>query len=163
MNAADAIKQSLAFSDMVWKGYASDLTEEEMLDRAVPGINHIAWQLGHLITSEHKMINGVCPGSMPELPGGFAEKHTKETSGSDDAGAFLSKDEYLKIADEQRQAALAALDGLSAEDFDKPGPEGMEQIAPTVGATFSLLGSHYLMHAGQWAVLRRKHGRPPLF
>jgi hypothetical protein len=28
---------------------------------------------------------------------------------------------------------------------------------------FSMQGSHWMMHAGQWAVLRRKLGRPPLF
>jgi hypothetical protein len=32
-----------------------------------------------------------------------------------------------------------------------------------VGALFSVEGSHWLMHAGQWAVIRRQLGRKPLF
>ena len=51
---------------------------------------------------------------------------------------------------------------LSA-DFDKAAPESMKDYAPTVGDAFLILGSHWLMHAGQWAVLRRKLGKPPLF
>jgi hypothetical protein len=32
-----------------------------------------------------------------------------------------------------------------------------------VGDVFSMQGGHLLMHAGQWAVVRRKLGRKPLF
>jgi len=35
--------------------------------------------------------------------------------------------------------------------------------APTIGAMFSMHGTHYVMHAGQWAVVRRQLGRKPLF
>ena len=28
---------------------------------------------------------------------------------------------------------------------------------------FSLFGSHWLMHCGQWAVVRRELGRKPIF
>jgi uncharacterized damage-inducible protein DinB len=100
---------------------------------------------------------------MPALPGGFKEKHTKETSGSDNPSAFLTKDEYLKLHDAVRQATLAVLDRTSDADFDKPAPESMRSYAPTVGDVFVLHGQHGTMHSGQWAVIRRKLGRPPLF
>ena len=35
--------------------------------------------------------------------------------------------------------------------------------APSVGAAFSMQGGHWLMHAGQWAVVRRQLGREPIF
>ena len=34
---------------------------------------------------------------------------------------------------------------------------------PTVASLFSLAGTHWVMHAGQWAIVRRQLGRPPLF
>ncbi|MAG93994.1 MAG: hypothetical protein CMJ48_09620 [Planctomycetaceae bacterium] len=163
MNAVEAIKNSLAVSDMIWQSYVDDLSDEDFFKRPAENVNHIAWQLGHLIASEHQIIDGVCPGAMPELPEGFARKHSTETAGTDDSAAFLTKSQYVQLAQQQRQATLDALAGLSETDLDKPGPEGMEQIAPTVGATFSMQAAHYLMHAGQWVVLRRTLGKPPLF
>ena len=148
---------------MIAKAYLEDLADEELLIRPVEGANHIAWQLGHLIVSEHGMIEQVCPGTMPPLPDGFAEKYTKETSTLDDAGAFHTKAEYLKLMDEQRAGTLAALDNLSDDDLDKPAPEALAPIAANVGGVFSMQPTHWTMHSGQWAVLRRKLGRAPLF
>ncbi|MEX0819769.1 MAG: DinB family protein, partial [Pirellulaceae bacterium] len=64
---------------------------------------------------------------------------------------------------EQRAGTLAALAKLSDEDLDKPSPEAIQSYAPNVAAAFSMQGSHWLMHAGQWAVVRRQLGKPPLF
>lgn len=163
MDTRGAIRVGYDCSDAITLGYLSDLTDAELLIRAVPGINHIAWQLGHLIAGENQMIGGVFPGSMPALPAGFAEKHSKETSANDNPADFLTKSEYLQLMAEQRQGTLAALATQTDQDFDQPAPESMRAYAPTIGSLFSLIGSHWLMHAGQWAVLRRKLGRAPLF
>ena len=109
------------------------------------------------------MIEAVAAGSMPALPEGFAERYTKETAASDDDSAFDSKEDLLHIHQQQRAGTLAALSKLSDEDLDKATPESMQCYAPTVGSVFSLQGSHWLMHAGQWAVVRRQLGKPPLF
>jgi hypothetical protein len=45
-----------------------------MLTRPVPGANHPAWQLGHLIVAETNAVNLVKPGAMPELPAGFGDR-----------------------------------------------------------------------------------------
>ena len=159
----DAINAAMQQSEMICKAYLEDLTDAEVLVRPVEGANHIAWQLGHLIGSENGMIEMVCPGSMPELPEGFQEKHNNDTAGLDDAGAFLTKAEYLAIGDEQRAGTLAALKTLSADDLDKPAPEALQQIAQTVVGVFTMQPTHWTMHAGQWAIVRRKLGRKPLF
>lgn len=163
MNAAQAIQLAIDSGKMISMAYLGDLTDEELLHRPHAGCNHIAWQLGHLIASEHQMIEGVAPGSMPDLPEGFAGKHSKETSASDEGSDFCSKQEYLELFETIRSATLAALEKLSDEDLDKPSPEEMQGYAPTVGAAFDLQGGHWLMHAGQWAVIRRQLGRDPLF
>ena len=160
MNACDAIRLSLSTADMVVQPYLADLNDADLMRRAAPGINHINWQIGHLITAEHQMVAGVAPDAMPPLPAGFADKYGKATASSDDASQFLSKEELLKIAAEQRAGTLKALEAQTAESLDKA--TGIE-YAPTVGAIFSLQGSHWLMHAGQWAVVRRQLGHPPLF
>ncbi len=163
MNAHEAIKASMQMPDMICSGYLDDLTDEELLVRPVDGANHIAWQLGHLISSEHNMVEQVCPGSMPALPEGFAAGYTPDSSKSDDPSAFLTKQEYVKLLAEQRAGTLAALEKLSDEDLDQPGPESLKRICPTVGAVFTMQPTHWTMHAGQWAIIRRKLGREPLF
>jgi hypothetical protein len=163
MNARDAIKLSIDGGKLITTSYLSDLSDDDLMQRPHPDCNHIKWQVGHLISAEHQMINGVCPGSMPALPDGFAERYTKETATSNDPNAFGLKVELLRLFEEQRSGTLQALSGLSDEDLDKSAPEEMQAYAPTVGDVFSLQGGHWMMHAGQWAIIRRQLGRPPLF
>ena len=163
MDSRQALQAGIASSEMISGNYLSDLTDQEWLMRAVPGINHIAWQLGHLIVGEHDMMEMVRPNSMPALPPGFREKHARGTESSDDPQAFCTKAEYLAAMKQQRAGTLAVLETMSDADLDQPAPESLRSFVQTVGHMFSLQGSHWLMHAGQWAVLRRKLGRPPLF
>jgi hypothetical protein len=163
MNSCDALKLAIEGGNMVCTPYLADLSDEEMMLRPHPNCNHIKWQLGHLIASEHQMMDSAIPGSMPPLPDGFAEKYSKEAAASDDPSAFDSKAELMRVHAEQRAATLAALDGLSDADLDKPTPEAMQQYAPTIGAAFAMQCTHWLMHSGQWVIVRRATGREPLF
>ncbi len=163
MDSRQAIKMAIDSGNMITMAYLDDLTDEQMMHRPHEQCNHIKWQLGHLIASENQMVEGVVPGSMPALPEGFADKYTKDTAKSDDASAFDSKEEFMRVYQEQRAATLAALEKQSDEDLDKASPESMQAFAPTTAAVFNLLGGHLLMHAGQWAVIRRQLGKPPLF
>jgi len=158
----DAIRQTMELCHEVLTAYLGDLSDAELLIRPVPTANHIAWQLGHLIVSERQMLTALGQ-LVPELPPGFAAAYTRESAGSDDPDRFHSKDQYLTLLDRQREAALAALDALPEAELDKPAPEQMREYAPTVGAVFSLIGTHKLMHAGQFVTVRRKLGKPVLF
>jgi hypothetical protein len=163
MNARDAIKASFNLPDMLVKGYLDGLSDADLLVRPVPKSNHIAWQLGHLITADREFVEGLCPGQVPALPAGFAEKHKKETAESDNPKDFYKKDEYLKLYDQMRNAALKMVDTVSESDYDKPAPEKFRSYCPTVAAVLMMSPAHWLMHVGQWSVVRRKLGKPPLF
>jgi len=158
-----AIKTAIDTANMISTSYLGDLTDEDMMHRPAPDCNHIKWQVGHLIVSENQIINGCIPGAMPELPDGFAEKYTKETAGSDDAAAFDSKEDLMKLYEQQRAATLAALESINQDDLNKESPEAIRSYAPTFGAAFLMQDAHWVMHAGQWAVIRRQLGREPLF
>jgi hypothetical protein len=163
MNAREAIRNSIQSANAISQGYLEDLQDQDLLVRTVPGINHLAWQLGHLIKSEHEMVELTCPGTMPALPAGFGEKYTSETAKLDNAAAFHTKAEFLKVLAAQRTGTLQALEKLSDADLDKPAPEPLQHFVKTVGDVFGMQATHWVMHAGQWAVLRRKLGRAPLF
>ena len=139
--------------------YLSDLSDADLLVRPVPGANHIAWQLGHMIVGEPFLVRSELPDTpFPDLPAGFAEKYTKETSTLD--SGFLGKAEYLDLYKKQRSATLAAIDKLSDADLDRPSTGRMARIAPKLADLLLLVANHTLMHAGQFTVVRRKLGKP---
>jgi len=160
MNTKDAIKHAYELSHMVMGGYISDFSDADLLNRPGEGCNHVAWQLGHLISSECNLLNMVAPGAAAELPEGFAEKHNKESCASDDPANFCSKAEYLELWGKVKAATYSALDSMSDEDLDKAGPEEMKDFCPTVGSMFLLIGTHPMMHAGQLVPIRRKLEKP---
>lgn len=163
MNFKDAIRSSLAASDFLVHGYLADITPEELVARPVPGANHLAWQLGHLITAERHLVEQAAPGSMPELPAGFAERHPRKGPYSDDPADFLTKDQYLELARTIRAATLQALDRLSESDFDRPVEGRVPPFVKKAGECFTTIGNHWALHAGQWVVLRRALGREVIF
>ncbi len=160
MNANDAIKSSMHMGLFVLDKYLSDLSDADLLRRPAPGCNHLAWQLGHLISSESGLVNMVCPGQGGELPAGFREAHSKENTGSDDAAQFKSKQEYLDLYKQVRAKTVAALDALPDEALGAPGPENFRNVFPRVLDLFNLIATHPLMHAGQFVVVRRQLGKP---
>lgn len=163
MSIANHIKAELQLPTFVVQSYLKDLTDEQLFIRPHERANHIAWQLGHLIEAEHNLNDMVCPNSMPSLPEGFAEKHSKETAGSDDQTAFYTKHEYLQLMEEQRAGTMALLDKLSDEELEKPSPEKIQKFGATVGGVIAGQSAHWMMHAGQWVIVRRQLGKEANF
>ena len=127
--------------------------------RPADGCNHLAWQLGHLIASEGMLLDSIAPGAAAALPEGFAEKHSKESAGDDNAANFCTKQEYLDLMDKMREATAAALGNMSEDDLDAPAPEQFREIFPTVGTICVLIATHQMMHAGQFVPVRRALGK----
>jgi DinB superfamily len=163
MNVKDSIRSQLGIAEFMLDAYVADLTPAELLMRPAPDANHTAWQLGHLIASEVWLVEAGAPGTMPALPGGFAERHSKDTAASDKPADFLSKDEYLKLAKTVRAGTLQVLDNLSEADLDKPVAGRVPPFVKWAGDSFVMVGAHWLMHSGQWVVLRRTLGRDRKF
>ncbi len=157
MDARTAIHDALAMADMVSMAYLADLSDAELMQRPHPECKHINWQLGHLIASEHEMMNHAPGLSMPALPEGFTDRYSKENASVDDPAVFATKDELLAAYRVQRAATLAALEQATPQDFDQP--TGLS-YAPTVGALFAMQGAHWMMHCGQWVPVRRNCGKP---
>lgn len=159
MNAKDAIRGTLDLSDHVIGSYLKDLDDADLLIRPVAGMNHIAWQLGHLIASERHFNELIRPGSSPALPDDFDAGHGRAAHGEDDPAKFYPLERYQALWKAQRQATRALLDGLPESELDRADP-GFPAFAPTCGALLSLCGTHPLMHCGQFVAVRRKLGKP---
>lgn len=162
MNAKDVIRSSASLSALVLKTYVSDLDDADLMRRPGEGCNHLAWQLGHLISSEVHLLNSIAPEQGTELPEGFADAHSKENCDNNDPAKFHGKSTYVELFDKVRAASLAALDGYAESDLDNPAPEDFRGFCPTMGDMFTLIATHPLMHAGQFVVVRRQLGKPIL-
>jgi hypothetical protein len=162
LTAKDMIRNQFKFGDMLVQMYLGDLSDADLIVRSVPGANHIAWQMGHLIASAQQILKALGHESAP-LPAGFADAHAKETASSDDRNLFSTKDEYLRLQTLMLESMNAALDKTPESVLGEPGPESMREYAPTKADMFMLLGNHLAMHAGQFVPIRRKLGKPALF
>jgi hypothetical protein len=160
MDTKESILYVLNSARFITDAYLSDLSDQDILVRPAPGAHNIAWQLGHLLLSEAMMVNGVRAGTGVVFPLGFEECHGKEINYEGDSlNKFLSLAEYKDLRMKQRQRVLDLVASVSDEDLALPGPEKMRAYAPTKGAVLLAIGTHELMHSGQWAVTRRMLGK----
>ena len=160
MHAKDAIRGTLDMGEHILNSYVGDLDDADLTTPPAEGLNPIAWQLGHLISSERSMVEQVRPNSCPALPEGFDATHSREAAVPGASHHFLPKAEYLRLFQAQRTATKAAIEALSDADLDAPSPERYQKMAPTVGAVLGLVGNHVLMHVGQFVPARRKGNKP---
>jgi hypothetical protein len=160
MTGTQAICTALKSTQHLVTWFLADLSDADLLVRPVPGANHIAWQMGHLINSECRALKYFTTTPLA-LPAGFEVQHNKDTSNSD--SGFLSKAEYVALFNQVRQATVAAVAALNDADLDRPIEGPMAAIAPNVGAMALLMANHSMMHGGQFSAVRRKLGKPVLF
>lgn len=160
MGPKDLIRGLISSNDSILTTYLNDLSDGDLLVRPVPTANHIAWQLGHLISSEQSLLKMLPGCSGMELPAGFAEQHSKEMTQKDSAGSFRTKAEYLDLYKKSRINALKNLDAFVEADLDKPTEGRAARFGPTLSYVWALIANHPLMHAGQLVVVRRKLGKP---
>src|SRR5947209_2544899 len=101
MQAKEAIKTALKSTQGMIPMYLNDLSDADLLVRPAPGANHVAWQLGHLISSECGLGEAV-GAKYPELPAGFKEQHGEKNASSDKG--FGTKASYLGLYNKVREA-----------------------------------------------------------
>jgi uncharacterized damage-inducible protein DinB len=155
----DLLRWNLDMCDMVFNAYLGDLSDEDLRMVPVPGMNPIAWQLGHLLVSERQFVEAVKPGSCPPLSEEFLAQHPRNPAEVADPSKYPSLAEYKALWDAQHAATRRVIDELSDEDFARKA-EGLPDFVPTVGAALLLSGNHPMMHAGQFVAVRRALGKP---
>ena len=160
--AKNLLRQSIEMGHFVTRAYVEDLTDAQLLRAfGAGGESHRLATRPHDRQRAGDARRAGAAGAGPAR--GFAAAYTRETAASDDPAKFATKAQYLALMDQMKAASLAAVEATPEGELDTPGPESMREYAPTVGAVLMLLGTHWLMHAGQFVPIRRKLGKPPLF
>src|SRR5947209_3324613 len=98
MHGVDAIRTALQSTQHLLTWFLADLDDADLLVRPVAGANHIAWQLGHLIASERRLVSQQLPAAAyPELPAGFSERHGGTAEAQAAPAGFATKAEYVDL------------------------------------------------------------------
>jgi len=150
MQAKDDIKLALKDNQDTLNRFLAGLSDEDLTLRRRMGLpeptaDNIAWQMGHLITSEVAMGEEVPGAKYPELPAGMTEAHGSNARLAVPPAGYLKKAEYVEWFNKARSATLAALDRLPDADLDKPTMGPMAPSAPTVGALLWLIANHTVL------------------
>ena len=159
----DLLADVLIRNIQMLKMTVADISDAQMLDRPVPDANNPLWQLGHLIASEARMVNGCAGKTVIALPDGFEARFSKDTCKSNDPKILGSKAELVPLFEKVRTQTAQWVKTLTQADLDKPTGGPMGEWFPTHGHLISVLPQHINMHLGQIQVLRRKLGLPILF
>jgi len=164
MNGIEITASALESTGQMLGMFLSDLSDEDLLVCPVEGANHIAWQVGHIISTEFLLMTGNLPGaSYPIHSADFETNHSRDSNQKQQSKGFLTKAEYLDLMAKTRAITLTALRKLTDADLDKATTGRLAAKAPTLGKILLLCSNHTLMHMGQFSVIRRKLGKPVLF
>jgi hypothetical protein len=157
----DAIAHSLTQAQLLLNRYTADLTPTEYLHRPTVKANCVAWTIGHLILSERRALGALgAGGDLPPLPEGF-EKRFSRDEGCPQASEFGDVSVLLPLFNQHRQRLIDAVRRASPEQLNKP-LEKPHPMFANVGEMVLFMSSHSAMHAGQFTIIRRSLGRPPL-
>ena len=91
MSTFDSLKAAFDITDMVVQSYLGDMEDADLLTRPGAGCNHIAWQLGHVISSEANMINMLQENAAIDLPAGIWRPARKRHGDRGRSGKILQQ------------------------------------------------------------------------
>ena len=162
MTPTELMADVVARNGEILKMTLADFTDEQMLARPVPGANHAAWQVGHLLGSAANMLKEIAPGVIPAAVAELGAKYNGKTAHIDDPAYYPSKTDLLEAFSQAYDAIAQWIKSLKPEDLDRPTPGPFADFAPTTGHLVLMAASHIMMHVGQLQVIRRKLGKPLL-
>ncbi len=141
-----------------------DIDESTWFDMPAPGINHVAWQVGHLAASQVALIHVRCFAKDYDrcAPAGFREKFGKGSSPLADPSAYPSVADIRAAFDRIQTEAIDLIAAMSESDLNSPAGAEPHPLFSTKQGAIATTALHETFHAGQIALLRRLAGKPPL-
>ncbi len=160
---ADSLDRGIGYAELLLKGVGAD----RFARFASPGgepveSNHAAFVYGHLSLYAPRII-GDLDGNPPEIPEGFEEVFSRETTCKDDADASIypPMEEVTRYFFESYRQASEVLRATDDTPFQAPNPVGgkFTEMFPTIGSAHAFYCSgHVMLHMGQMSAWRRMSG-----
>lgn len=146
------------------KDLLADIDEGEWFNMPTAGVGHVAWQVGHLASSQVALIHVRCFGRDYEqcLPRRFREAFGRGSTPVAAAGQYPSIDEIRSAFDRIHAEAIQWVGGLPDADLGGPAGDEPHPFFNTKEGAIATAAMHETFHAGQIAILRRWAGKKPL-
>ena len=140
--------------------YIDDLKPSEFAHQPFPGVNSVAWILGHLTLTDRRIL-GLLGAELPPIPDGF-ETRFKATRRPAEVQTHLGEPtEMISLFDAHRLKLIDAVQRATPEALNTPLPNPIA-AAKTVGEAAAFMAVHVALHAGQVTLIRRSLGYPPV-
>jgi hypothetical protein len=157
----EAMVFALKKSHLMMHRFVDDLKPHEFEHQPVPGVNCVAWILGHLTLTDRRHLTWLGVTDLPPLPAGFEERFkTTRTTATEQKG-FGDPNELVALFDAHRQQLIDCLPTVDPARFLEP-PSFQTPMFADRGEGTLFMGLHVSMHAGQISVIRRSLGYPPV-
>jgi hypothetical protein len=152
--AKDVILSQLQTGQFLIDQFTPDLSDEEYFEIPVAGANHAAWLMGHLAVSEDG-LTAAATGGAKIFPDTTHEKFRGGSTCHADASKFPSRREIDEMFKRSRAHTVEALQAFDERRWGDPSPKEMSQeLFPTLGAIWTLQGTHQFWHIGHLTVCR---------
>lgn len=161
MQPADVVAVQLEMGQWLLEQALNDLSADEWFHQPVPGAGHAAWLLGHIATSEDRLV-ALLTGGVPALDPSLRDVLGGQSEASQDRSRYPAPADLLAMFRSVRQRSLDSLRSVPPEAWDEPAPEGIRGQARTKGAGWALLPTHHYWHAGQILMIRRALNKPKI-
>lgn len=140
--------------------YIDDLKPAEFAHQPFPGVNSIAWILGHLTLTDRRIL-GLFGAELPPLPDGFDTpfKTTKQPAVTQTG--LGNPTDLIAAFDAHRTKLIATVEQAKPDALNTPLPNPVA-TAKTVGEAAAFMAVHVGLHAGQITLIRRSLGYPPV-
>lgn len=159
---SDALASTLVASQKLFHRFLDDLKPEHFAHQPLPGVNSVAWVVGHLTLTDRRMLaNRLGVADLPPLPDGFEGRFTATRSAAGAQADLGDPAELVALFDAHRSRLIAAVRAAPAGVLNQPLDAPLPLFA-TVGEAAGFMAVHTAMHLGQVTVIRRSLGYPPV-
>ncbi len=158
-SAKDVLLGQLAVSEMLIGKMTADLSDEEYFKIPLPGTNHVGWLVGHIAVSEDSMVSAIC-GTTPTTDEATIGLFTAGSKSTADAAAYPARSQIDAMFRDSRANMIEKLKAFDDATWDDPSPEGWDKnFFPTLGAIWTMMGTHPFWHVGHITVCRTALGK----
>lgn len=139
----------------------ADLTEAQMYQQSVPGENHPAWTLGHLLMADYFIFLLLKIPNTPQMTENLWNTYGPGHTPPLEREKYLPKEQLVEQLIEGDRIRRQFIQEMTSADLAQPTPEPrIAASQPTLGHFLHYMLFHEGNHGGQLAAWRKTQGLP---
>jgi len=145
-------------------GLIADIDESLWFKSPAPGVQHVAWQLGHLAASQVVLVHNRCL-NIPQtdvISDAFIRQFGRGSKPTDGPAGYPPLTEIRRTFDAVHLDALQKIRSIPEADLNLPAYGDPHPRFKTRAEAVGMAAMHESFHAGQIALTRRLFGKAAL-